>query len=124
MEFDYYDYECHERGYETEMTNTWTQANTVAGTSSGMEDGEESWPGVGSDMGDMDNTAWWTANNEEVETEASLLLSRHQGTQETRIMTEHAQALEESSILSIRNKPPIMCLEELEIWDESNDESV
>ena len=125
LEFDYYDYECHERGCETEVT-TWTRA-TGAGTSSDMED---TWPGVISDMGELDNTAWWTANNDEgdTETEASGLVSRHYG-ETRRLMDLDSSSQEISSNLperteAVMNKPPITCLEELEIWDESNDESL
>ena len=118
LEFDYYDYECHERGCETEVTTTWTRA-TGAGTSSDME---ETWPGVISDMGELDNTAWWTANNDEgdTETEASGLLCRHSG--ETRKLLDSSFLPERTE--AVMNKPPITCLEELEIWDESNDESL
>ena len=119
MEFDYYDYECHERGCDTEVTTSWPQANS---------DREETWPGVISDLGELDNTAWWTANNDEwdTETEASGLLSRHNGEARGLLDSSSSDALSylpkmtEAAI----NKPPITCLEELEIWDESNDESV
>ena len=91
-------------------------------------DREETWPGVISDLGELDNTAWWTANNDEgdTETEASGLLSRHNGDTRRLLDSSSSDALSylpkmtEAAI----NKPPITCLEELEIWDESNDESV
>ena len=116
MEFDYYDYECHERGCDTEVTNSWPHANS---------DREETWPGIISDLGELDTTAWWTANNEDTETESGLV-SRHNG--ETRGLLDSSSSdalsylpkMTEAAI----NKPPITCLEELEIWDESNDESV
>ena len=125
MEFDYYDYECHERGFETEVTQaSWTQANTG--------DMEETWPGVISDLGEPDNTAWWTANNEEgdTDTEASGLMSRHNGETRQLLGSTCNDANRDISPLlpemteAVTNKPPITCLEELEIWDESNDESV
>ena len=109
------------------MTSTWTQANTD------MEREDiETWPGVTSDLGDLDNTAWWTANNEEgdTETEASGLVSRHDGETRRLLDSSSSDALGEvSSFLPkltevVMNKPPITCLEELEIWDESIDESV
>ena len=127
LEFDYYDYECHERGCETEVTTTWTQANTDLE----REDMEESWPGVTSDLGELDNTAWWTANHEEGDTETeSGLMSRHNGETRRLLDSSSSDAVEEiSSFLPdvtevVMNKPPITCLEELEIWDESIDESV
>ena len=128
LEFDYYDYECHERGCETEVTTTWTQANTDME----REDMEETWPGVTSDLGELDNTAWWTANNEEgdTETEASGLMSRHNGETRRLLDSSSSDALgETSSFLPevtevVMSKPPMTCLEELEIWDESIDESV
>ena len=106
------------------MTTTWTRA-TGAATSSDME---ETWPGVISDMGELDNTAWWTANNDEgdTETEASGLVSRHTG--ETRRLLDTSSRQSSSNLPerteAVMNKPPITCLEELEIWDESNDESL